>query len=106
MEVDGEVYCHIEPGQGFYNEIVSTKPQIANLWKLSGNPMAPFDKEFYVSLGVGIGGHYDFHGFQSKPWKDLSVKAMHSFWSARSSWYPTWSMDSVLQVDYIKVYAI
>ncbi|XP_055624876.1 beta-1,3-glucan-binding protein 2-like [Toxorhynchites rutilus septentrionalis] len=106
MEVDGEVYCHIEPEQGFYKEIVSSKPQIANLWKLSRNPMAPFDKEFYISLGVGVGGHYDFHDFQGKPWKDLSVKAMHSFWSARGNWYPTWNLDSALLVDYIKVYAI
>ncbi|XP_053690091.1 beta-1,3-glucan-binding protein 2-like [Sabethes cyaneus] len=106
MEVNKEVYCHIDPEQGFFREMMATKPQIANLWKLSGNRMAPFDKEFYISLGVGVGGHYDFHLFQEKPWKDLSVKAMHSFWSARDRWYPTWNVNSTLQVDYVKVYAI
>lgn len=106
MEVDGEVYCHIDPEEGFYNEVKATKPQIANLWKLSGNRMAPFDKEFFISVGVGVGGHYDFHLFQDKPWKDLSVKAMHMFWSARGNWYPTWNSNSTLQVDYVKVYAI
>ncbi|XP_058462954.1 beta-1,3-glucan-binding protein-like [Malaya genurostris] len=105
MEVNKEVYCHIDPEEGFYREMI-TKPQIANLWKLSGNKMAPFDREFYISLGVGVGGHYDFHLFQDKPWKDLSVKAMHSFWSARDSWYSTWGMNSTLLVDYIRVYAL
>ncbi|XP_055532940.1 beta-1,3-glucan-binding protein 2-like [Wyeomyia smithii] len=106
MEVNKEVYCHIDPEEGFYQEMRATKPQTANLWKLSGNRMAPFDKEFYISLGVGVGGHYDFHLLSEKPWKDLSVKAMHSFWSARGTWYPTWNSNSTLQVDYIKVYAI
>ncbi|XP_058836074.1 beta-1,3-glucan-binding protein-like [Topomyia yanbarensis] len=106
MEVNKEVYCHIDPEDGFYQEMRALKPQIANLWKLSGDKMAPFDKEFYISLGVGVGGHYDFHLFQEKPWKDLSVKAMHSFWSARGNWYPTWNTNSTLQVDYIRVYAI
>ncbi|KAL9702610.1 hypothetical protein quinque_006128 [Culex quinquefasciatus] len=107
MEVDKETYCHIVPeGSGFYEEMVATKPQIANLWKLSGNRMAPFDKEFYVSLGVGVGGHYDFHLFPEKPWKDLSVKAMYTFWNARGDWYPTWNANSTLLVDYVRVYAI
>nr|XP_019556819.2 beta-1,3-glucan-binding protein 2-like [Aedes albopictus] len=106
MEVDEEVYCHIDPEEGFYHEVKATKPQIANLWRLGGNRMAPFDKEFFISLGVGVGGHYDFHLFQDKPWKDLSVKAMHTFWSARGNWYPTWNSNSTLQVDYVRVYAI
>lgn len=106
MEVDEEVYCHVDPEEGFYHEVKATKPQIANLWRLGGNRMAPFDKEFFISLGVGVGGHYDFHLFQDKPWKDLSVKAMHTFWSARGNWYPTWNSNSTLQIDYVRVYAI
>ncbi|XP_055599800.1 beta-1,3-glucan-binding protein-like [Uranotaenia lowii] len=106
MEVDKEVYCHISPEEGFHNELKRSKPQIAYLWKLSGNRMAPFDKEFHISLGVGVGGHYDFHLFDEKPWKDLSVKAVNNFWAARGKWYPTWNSNSTLQVDYVRVYAV
>uniref|UniRef100_A0A8W7NZP7 GH16 domain-containing protein n=1 Tax=Anopheles atroparvus TaxID=41427 RepID=A0A8W7NZP7_ANOAO len=106
MEVDGEVYCTIEPGDGLYLGIQSSKSQLANLWRLSGNRMAPFDKDFYLGLGVAVGGHYDFHQFDGKPWKDLGVKAMYTFWNARNSWYPTWSENSTLLVDYVRVFAV
>uniref|UniRef100_A0A182P5V2 Uncharacterized protein n=1 Tax=Anopheles epiroticus TaxID=199890 RepID=A0A182P5V2_9DIPT len=106
MEVDGEVYCMINPGEGLYHSIQSTKSQISNLWRLSGTRMAPFDRDFYLGLGVGVGGHYDFHQFKEKPWKDLGVKAMYTFWKAKNSWYPTWSVNSTMLVDYIRVFGV
>uniref|UniRef100_A0A182MYU8 Uncharacterized protein n=1 Tax=Anopheles dirus TaxID=7168 RepID=A0A182MYU8_9DIPT len=106
MEVDGEVYCMIDPGEGLYQGIRNSKPQIANLWRLSGSRMAPFDRDFYLGLGVGVGGHYDFHQFTGKPWKDLGVKAMYTFWNAIDSWYPTWNINSTMLVDYVRVFAV
>lgn len=106
MEVDGEVYCMVEPGSGFHQDIQSSKPEVAKLWQLSGTQMAPFDKEFYLGLGVGVGGHYDFHHFESKPWKDLGVKAMYTFWNARDSWYPTWNPNSTMLIDFIRVFGV
>ncbi|XP_050097254.1 beta-1,3-glucan-binding protein-like [Anopheles aquasalis] len=107
MEVDGEVYCFIDPGEGFYRNIESQRSQTARLWRLSGNRMAPFDKDFHVVLGVGVGGHYDFHQFgENKPWKDLGVKAMFTFWKAKDRWQPTWRTNNTLMVDYVRVYGV
>uniref|UniRef100_A0A9I3LF02 GH16 domain-containing protein n=1 Tax=Anopheles melas TaxID=34690 RepID=A0A9I3LF02_9DIPT len=106
MEVDDEVYCAIDPGEGLYRTIQSRKPQVANLWQLSGSRMAPFDKDFYLGLGVGVGGHYDFHQFNGKPWKDLGVKAMFTFWKARDKWYPSWNVNSTMFVDYVRVFGV
>ncbi|XP_052861397.1 beta-1,3-glucan-binding protein 2-like [Anopheles cruzii] len=106
MEVDGEVYCSVDPGEGLHRSLPENRSQIAKLWSISGNPMAPFDKDFYLALGVGVGGHHDFHQFGEKPWKDLGVKAMYTFWNAKDSWYPTWNGNSTLLVDYVRVFAV
>ena len=107
LEVDGEVYCHIRPEEGLFKVAEKyNRSEIASIWKLS-SVMAPFDKEFYISLGVGVGGHHDFAAFLDKPWRDLSVKAMHTFWNDRHNWYRTWADDrEALEVDYVRVYAV
>lgn len=68
VSVDNDAYCHIEPNFyqiGLQNNILPA----ANLWKNSGNLMAPFDKAFYLAFGVGVGGHNDFLDDHDKPWQ-------------------------------------
>lgn len=78
-----------------------------------GNSMAPFDREFYISLGVGVGGRADFpdgsrtsNGHQ-KPWENTDPKMELNFWLDRENWLPTWNgHDSGLIVDYVKVWSV
>lgn len=81
----------------------------------TGTTLAPFDQEFHISLGVGVGGNADFpddslSGLSkiAKPWENTSPKAELNFYlNAEDSWYQTWNnRDSGLIVDYVKVYSV
>lgn len=82
-------------------------------WR-KGNAVAPFDREFYISLGVGVGGISDFpDGSRTgqsqlvKPWENTSPKAELRFWSSKETWKQTWNSDSSgLIVDYVRVWSI
>ncbi|XP_055601810.1 gram-negative bacteria-binding protein 1 isoform X2 [Uranotaenia lowii] len=83
----------------------------ANLWNRD-NVLSPFDKEFYISLGVGVGGVTDFPDLcrngptrAEKPWNNTSPKAEYHFYQNRNAWYRTWT-DPELAVDYVRVYAL
>ncbi|KAL0125232.1 hypothetical protein PUN28_004397 [Cardiocondyla obscurior] len=76
---------------------------------------APFDQEFFITLGVGVGGIRVFpDGILSsrkpKPWKNKEVKAMLKFWKARSQWEPSWKRDNgnnaAFVIDYVKVWSL
>lgn len=77
-----------------------------------GGIMAPFDREFYISLGLSVGGIRNFpDGVEGpngakKPWKNTAAKAMLSFWNAKDEWYQSWSLDSALLVDFVRVTAL
>lgn len=85
----------------------------ANYWE-SGTNMAPFDQEFHIALGVGVGGNADFPddsrtGWSKtpKPWENTSPKAELSFYLNANEWHSTWnSADSGLIIDYVKVYSV
>lgn len=77
--------------------------------------MAPFDQEFYITLGVGVGGIRVFpDGLTSsgspKPWKNVGAKAMLQFWNARNQWLPSWNRENgkniAFEVDYIRVWSL
>uniref|UniRef100_A0A9I3GIT3 GH16 domain-containing protein n=1 Tax=Anopheles farauti TaxID=69004 RepID=A0A9I3GIT3_9DIPT len=83
----------------------------ANLWNAEA-PLAPFDREFYISLGVGVGGVKDFPDFSvtgptqtPKPWNNTSPKAEYFFYQNRNTWYRTWT-EPEMTVDYVRVYAL
>ncbi|XP_015514705.1 beta-1,3-glucan-binding protein 1 isoform X1 [Neodiprion pinetum] len=83
------------------------------------NKMSPFDGQFYITLGVGVGGVRDFPdnlrsgdgvGYE-KPWKNVAAKALLRFWEAKNHWFPSWQDSnnpgkSHLQIDYVRVYAL
>lgn len=87
--------------------------QYAKYWQ-SGSNIAPFDQEFHITLGVGVGGNADFPdgsrtGSQRmpKPWENTSPKAELNFYLHADDWYSTWnSRDSGLVVDYVKVISV
>ncbi|XP_076763292.1 beta-1,3-glucan-binding protein [Xylocopa sonorina] len=86
-------------------------------WMYGANfdKMAPFDQEFYITIGVGVGGVRVFadgttsSGFK-KPWRNIDAKAMLQFWQARNKWLPSWTRENgekiALEIDYIRVWSL
>merc|ERR1712142_946276 len=68
-----------------------------------GEPMAPFDQEFYFILSVQSGG-WPFYDYCSPPapWTQGSETIKREFWEARDLWLPTWKQP--FTIDYIRVY--
>lgn len=74
--------------------------------------MAPFDRAFYLTLGVGVGGLGDFDDGRryaaTKPWTNDAVHAKQQFWDAmsaqRSDQWP--GSEARMLVDYVRVYAL
>lgn len=80
----------------------------------AGRRNAPFDQEFYITLGVGAGGVRVFpdntiSSGLPKPWRNLGAKAMLNFWTSRNEWLPSWRRDggekTAFAIDYIKVWS-
>ncbi|XP_011881196.1 PREDICTED: beta-1,3-glucan-binding protein-like isoform X2 [Vollenhovia emeryi] len=76
---------------------------------------APFDQEFFITLGIGVGGIRVFpDGTLSsgirKPWRNVDAKAMLNFWNSRNHWLPSWRRDdsnkTAFVIDYVKVWAL
>ncbi|KAF2627591.1 glycoside hydrolase family 16 protein [Macroventuria anomochaeta] len=63
-----------------------------NPWLEAGNPIAPFDQKFYLSLKVAVGAQngWFYNGKYNKPWVDGSASAARDFWNAKEQWLPTW----------------
>ena len=111
VEIDGQVY-------GTFRESFCADPELcatidhSSKWK-RGGLLAPFDQNFYISLGVGVGGLGDFpdgalNGVEmvEKPWENTDNQAERKFYSDVNNWHGTWTEESMLQVDYIKVTAL
>jgi beta-glucanase (GH16 family) len=85
----------------------------ANPWT-KGNPNAPFDKEFYISISLRAGGisyfPEDAKNPDKKPWHNNKGHAATDFWKSKERWISTWNYgknsDSHFQIDYIKVTAL
>ncbi|XP_061400908.1 gram-negative bacteria-binding protein 3-like [Musca vetustissima] len=71
----------------------------------SGTKWAPFDQEFYLLVGEGIGGFSDFHEgkwSEEKPWRNTDPRAMLKFYNHYRS-DTTWLQHVDFQIDYIKI---
>lgn len=111
MSVDGEPYAV------FTHPLCTAECQAAveaHKWHTDGGKLAPFDQEFFISLGVGVGGFGDFPDTArngptgtAKPWTNTDPRAELKFFMDSGTWYPTWLGDSTaLQVAYVKVTSI
>ncbi|XP_076673603.1 beta-1,3-glucan-binding protein isoform X2 [Andrena cerasifolii] len=76
--------------------------------------MAPFDQEFYITIGIGVGGIRIFpdgtnSAETSKPWRNLGAKAMLQFWHAKDQWLPSWKRQNgrktAFEIDYIRAWS-
>ncbi|KAI4482941.1 hypothetical protein M0802_013582 [Mischocyttarus mexicanus] len=122
---DFHVYTTIWNENGFEflvdgEEIGSLTPTTEGSWLHHFNissitKISPFDQEFYISIGVGVGGRRVFpdqtisSGYV-KPWKNVGAKAMLQFWNSRNQWLPNWKRENgrktALEVDYVKVWSL
>jgi len=81
------------------------KTSYANPW--IGRPFAaPFDQDFYLIFNVAVGGINFFpDGVGGKPWNNDDPHASTTFWNAKSQWYPTWTGQQAMVLDWVRVYA-
>lgn len=73
-------------------------------YQRSVNKPEPYEQEFYIVLGVGVGGITDFK--EGTPWQSYSSKRKEQFYNDMENWKKSWvdSRDS-LEIDYVKVYS-
>ncbi|XP_078037235.1 beta-1,3-glucan-binding protein [Augochlora pura] len=99
FSVDGDMIGRLSPGpDGF-------------LRNKNYNTMAPFDQQYYISIGLAVGGVRVFpDGTESsrykKPWRNVGAKAMLQFWQAKNDWLPSWTKNgkmTTFEIDYIRV---
>uniref|UniRef100_A0A1L8E2T1 Putative beta-1 n=1 Tax=Nyssomyia neivai TaxID=330878 RepID=A0A1L8E2T1_9DIPT len=110
--VDDKFNCEILPIDGFASHVVDNGEKYpgATKWQQLGlSKMAPFDQEFFLTLGLGVGGHNDFQDtkYCKLPWSNTSPRAMSQFWQKKTDWASSWeNFDPDLQIDYVRVYAL
>lgn len=115
FSVDDVEYGRVKPTDGGFWEMGKlNNSRVENPWRYEGK-MAPFNEEFYIILNLAVGGTNGYfpddatNQLGKKPWKNSSPTAYKDFWEARSTWDPTWNMnteDSHFQIDYVKVWSV
>ncbi|XP_077290193.1 beta-1,3-glucan-binding protein-like [Arctopsyche grandis] len=109
LQVDGKAYGTVEPPQGGFVSLATECPKLSTpavRWK-SGSLLAPFDEEFYVSIGLGVGGISDFpDNSTGKMWKNKSAKSKRDFWKKQHEWYNVWPENRFLLVDSVRIWAL
>ncbi|EZA53410.1 beta-1,3-glucan-binding protein isoform X2 [Ooceraea biroi] len=119
---DFHVYTTIWTSDGFTflvdNEEIGQMSHNERGWMSgpnAGRKAAPFDQEFYITLGLGAGGVRVFpdntiSSGLPKPWSNLDVKAMQKFWKSRNQWIPTWRRgggeSTAFVIDYVRVWSL
>lgn len=102
--VDNEEYGTVNLNKSF----VDSSLGIGSTWTHPGDP---FNNQFVLSIGVAVGGMYDFpddmHGSSPKPWVNGERNYLKKFFEARSQWLQTWRGDGpAMQIDYVKVTSV
>lgn len=113
VSVDNRTYCHIVPPFA-ERRVNGYAAAAAGSWQRDARDrMVPFDRPFYVTLGVGVGGLNDYSDVThreypggAKPWRNDDVSANRAFWESvreRQEWPGS---GATLLVDYVRVYAL
>ncbi|CAG9855842.1 unnamed protein product [Phyllotreta striolata] len=107
VSVDGTEYGRIEPPkEGFVSLANELKIDNSGDW-INGSPLAPFDKEMCLEVGVGVGGFsFDDRSDGTKPWRNRERLQVKKFYDDRAQWLPTWKKGSSMIIDYIKIWAL
>lgn len=80
--------------------------RLVDPWSAESHDSAPFDREFYLLLNVGVGGTNGWFedGKGGKPWVDASPTARLDFWNAQGSWFPTWERNGEMIVSRVRIW--
>ncbi|CAK1544888.1 unnamed protein product [Leptosia nina] len=109
MAVDNKAWVTFRPGAAGLRSWLPKSCRREWYTLLSGPKIAPFNELFSLSLGVAVGGTYEFPDDvvtdYGKPWRNSDPKAARDFWGARMNWLPTWTQPTLI-VDYVKIVAI
>lgn len=69
-----------------------------------------FDERCFIIFGVTVGGFQNFNDKilpkDVKPYQNYDPRAALSFWRQRETWASTWSEDSAMVIDFVRVYAV
>ncbi|KAL3274986.1 hypothetical protein HHI36_019760 [Cryptolaemus montrouzieri] len=108
LSVNDNIYGHISPPPGGFAALESSlKLEGCDRWNNSPELMAPFDKEMFITVGVGVGGfNFPDRTDGLKPWNNNEPLAQKNFNRAKDKWISTWSKRSTLEVQHIKVFAL
>lgn len=104
--VDGSVFCMIE-GEALHSTVADSRelPNKGILEALGDTPLAPFDVNFYLTLGYGVGGVNDFADEGRKPWKNHDERNVKKFW--RNAKRYDWTDEKYqFEIDYVRVFSI
>ncbi|XP_033149588.1 gram-negative bacteria-binding protein 3 [Drosophila busckii] len=105
--VDGQEFCTKGSDTGAFSATNVNNKALPNADELEkGTGLAPFDKEFYLTFGVGVAGFNEFYYEEDKPWHDNEPIAMNSFWEKYKPQQDQWCEQAQLKIDYVKVYAL
>jgi len=114
LKIDGEGVVGVPYPRPSMYKLWSKGLRSRNTWSPAQNSvMAPFDRNFYLVMGISVGGvsgffsdEYNNQGYP-KPWNNSDPNAAKTFWEARDKWEPTWDNDrSSLIIDFIRLYAL
>ncbi|CAH0546478.1 unnamed protein product [Brassicogethes aeneus] len=104
--LDNEAYGEVIPPNDGFAGITGILPnKYKEIWE-EGSKIAPFDQEMYFTIGVGVGGHNFPDSDNTKPWKNSNATQARDFYQNLTTWYETWTPQSTLEVDHIKVWAL
>ncbi|EDV96213.1 gram-negative bacteria-binding protein 3 [Drosophila grimshawi] len=105
--VDGRDVCTQGSEKGAFSETSVTNKPLPNADELEkGTGLAPFDQEFYLTFGLGVGGFNEFFFDVKKPWHEEHPQAMRDFWTSIKSQKDQWLEQAQLKIDYVKVYTV
>ncbi|XP_037931202.1 gram-negative bacteria-binding protein 3-like [Teleopsis dalmanni] len=101
--VDNEEYCRIHTLRD-----LNTLPNHGQL--STGTKLAPFDQEFILTLGYGVGGHGDFSDDEKwitpKPWENTDPRAIPNFVDYLNHKHGDWLENGRLSIDSVKIYSV
>ncbi|KAM7358751.1 gram-negative bacteria binding protein 3 [Cochliomyia hominivorax] len=111
LAVDGHEYCRhtvANNNEAFSNLKISGEYLPNGDLLSAGSIWAPFDQEFYLTIGYGVGGNNDFKDGVwrvTKPWNNTDPRSKNKFWKQYAS-KTNWLQNADFDVDFVKIYAV
>ncbi|XP_037720407.1 gram-negative bacteria-binding protein 3 [Drosophila subpulchrella] len=104
--VDGKEWCVQGSDKEAFSETTAAGKRLPQAQKLEeGTGLAPFDQEFYLTFGLGVGGFNEYQHVV-KPWNERAPQAQKAFWKDVKKNRDHWLDEGHMKIDYVKVYSL